>query len=190
MLRRRYLERNNKILDDIFTEWRLLTKGGVPYVNEPYHLVLLERAMNNLNLPSWFDKKWLMKEIRVDEKFFADLIPEGKSGGTAEIDKFIKKFVTKLNSSSIKPKCSVRTKKPINFKSGKNPRVDVTIDCKDIGSGSRQVVFDEVAKFKGKLKTTYTSSNTFSSAGHVETTIDGILVRIEFKGGKKSSKSS
>ena len=58
MLRRRYLDSNNKILDDIFTEWRLLTKGGVPYVKEPYHLVLLERAMNNLNLPSWFDKKW------------------------------------------------------------------------------------------------------------------------------------
>ena len=58
------MERNNKILDDIFTEWRLLTKGGVPYVNEPYHLVLLERAMNNLNLPSWFDKKWLLSELR------------------------------------------------------------------------------------------------------------------------------
>ena len=86
MLRRRYLERNNKILDDIFTEWRLLTKGGVPYVNEPYHLVLLERAMDNLDLPSWFDKKWLMKEIRVDEKFFTDLVEEEvKPHGDSEL---------------------------------------------------------------------------------------------------------
>ena len=42
--------------------------------NTKYDLVLLERAMNNLNLPSWFDKKWLMEEIRVDEESFSDLV--------------------------------------------------------------------------------------------------------------------
>ena len=45
---------------------------------------------------------------------------------------------------------------------GKNPRVDVTINCKNVGNGSRSVVFDEVDGFKGNLKAKYNSSNKFS----------------------------
>ena len=54
-----------------------------------------------------------------------------------KIDKFIKDFVKKLNSSSIKPNASVTKTNAINIKKGgKNPRVDVTINCKNVGNGS------------------------------------------------------
>ena len=123
-----------------------------------------------------FDKKLLLKMRDDGDKVFKN------------IDKFIKDFVKKLNSSSIKPNASVRKITSKNIKKGSNnPRVQITIDCKDIGAGSRSVVFDEVNDFKGKFKTKFNNSNKFSSAGHIETTIDDILVMFEFKGGKKSS---
>ena len=69
---------HNKVLKDILTEWNNLVYGidtdaahSIDLTNS-YHFVLLERAMDNLNLPSWFDKKWLMEEIRVDEESFSD----------------------------------------------------------------------------------------------------------------------
>ena len=72
----------NKVLKDILVKWDDMVHNidtdaahSIDLTN-PYHFVLLERAMNSLNLPSWFDKKSLMREIRVDEKFFADLVEE------------------------------------------------------------------------------------------------------------------
>ena len=100
---------NNKVLKDIVTEWNNLVYGidtdaahSIDLTN-PYHFVLLERAMNNLDLPSWFDKKSLMKEIRVDEKFFADLIPEGVKSE----DKISIKELTTLINRYLKSKMTV-----------------------------------------------------------------------------------
>ena len=187
-------------INEIVKEWSYRVSDGIPKTNNNLHLIELKNLLIEKKYPMKFielfignlrgdnqSKKSTILEAEFDKKPF---LKYDKNGGKiyTNIDKFIKSFVKKLNSSSIKPNCFVRIAKSFNIKPGSaNPRVDVTIDCKDIGAGSRGVVFDEVAKFKGNLKTKYDSSNKFSSAGHVETTVDGILVRIEFKGGKKSA---
>ena len=63
-----------EVLDDILTEWAKDVPDGKPKKDDPYHLVILEQSMNNLNLPDWFNKKWLLSEIRDDKEFFSDLV--------------------------------------------------------------------------------------------------------------------
>ena len=82
---------HNKVLNNILEEWNNLVYSidtdaahSIDLTNS-YHFVLLERAMNNLDLPSWFDKKSLMKEIRVDEKFFTDLVEQVKPHSDSEL---------------------------------------------------------------------------------------------------------
>ena len=176
-------------IDNILTEWAYRVHNGMPDPKNQYHLVQLQESMKSLKVDgevidmvmnrlyeAKFNKKSLLKMRDDGDKVYG------------KIDKFIKDFVKKLNKSPLKPSASVTETQGFNIKSkSTNPRVDVTIFCKDIGNGSRQTIFDEASKFTGKLKSKYSSANSLSSAGHMETTIDDILVRIEFKGGKKSS---
>jgi len=179
----------SEIIDNILVEWSYRVHDGMPNPTNALHIRELRESMEELNIPNNIIYQVIQNLIegKFDKK---NLLKWSDKGDDVydKINKFITDFIKKLNSSSIKPNALLKKTNAINIKKGgKNPRVDVTITCKNIGNGSRSMVFDEIEGFKGNLKTKYNKSNKFSSAGHVETDIDGILVRIEFKGGKKSS---
>jgi len=175
----------DKILNNLSSK----VSDGIPDLKNEQHLIKLFDVLKEYDWPVDERVRLLqnLTEARFDKRSLNKMRDDGDAVFT-KIDTFIKNFVNKLNRSSIKPGASLRKTQAFNIKAkSRNPRVDVTIDCKNIGNGSRELVFDEVDTFKGDLKTKYSSSNKFSSAGHVETTIDDILVRVEFKGGKKAS---
>ena len=70
-----------QVLDDILTEWAKDVPDGKPKTDDLYHLVILERAMDNIDLPDWFDKKWLLSELR-GEKY---IISEAKTNRTEDL---------------------------------------------------------------------------------------------------------
>jgi len=70
-----------QVLDDILTEWVKDVPDGKPIKDSSYHLVILERAMDNIDLPDWFDKKWLLSELR-GEKY---IISEAKTNRTEDL---------------------------------------------------------------------------------------------------------
>ena len=67
------MDNYQEVLDNIVTEWAKDVPNGKPDKTDPYHLVLLERSMNNLNLPDWFNKKWLLSEIRGDKQIISEI---------------------------------------------------------------------------------------------------------------------
>ena len=58
------MEHISEIIDDILTEWAYQVNDGMPNPKNPHHLVILEQSMNNLDLPEWIDKEWLLSELQ------------------------------------------------------------------------------------------------------------------------------
>ncbi len=178
------------MIKKILTEWSFRLDDGIINLNNPKHIIILSEVLKDMDLPTKVILEVVsnITEAKFDKKAVISYTDK-KQGDKLfkKIDKFTNDFVKKLNRSSLNPVASIKKTNAVNLKKGgKNPRVDVTIFLKEIGNGGRGMVFDEVANFKGDLKTKFNNSNKFSSAGHIEKDIDGILVRIEFKGGKKS----
>ena len=151
----------DKILNDLSSR----LKDGTPDLTNEQHLIKLFDVLKEYNWP--VDERVRLLQNLTEARFDKKSLNKMRDDGDAvfkKIDTFIKNFVNKLNRSSIKPGASLRKTQAFNIKAkSRNPRVDVTIDCKNIGNGSRELVFDEVDTFKGDLKTKYSSSNTSDS---------------------------
>ena len=76
-----------EVLDNIITEWAKDVPNGQPDKTNPYHLVILEQSMNNLNLPDWFNKKWLLSEIRGGKQVILE--KKGDTSATTFYHEFI-----------------------------------------------------------------------------------------------------
>jgi len=86
----------NELIDNILTEWAYRVQDGMPNPKNQYHLVVLEQSMKNMNLPKWFDQKWLLRELRGDKK----LITEASTEDTT----FYHEFITGAICAGWKPK--------------------------------------------------------------------------------------
>ena len=181
------------IIERILLEVSAKVDDGKPNFKNKEHIVILSEVLTNLgwNIEQKSELIGNLTNTKInlsEDKYGIGKMRKDGKKVSDKIERFIKKFIDKLNKSSVNPGASLKNSKGVSIKANsRNPRVDVTISLKNIGNGSRQIVFDEVDTFRGDLRTKYNSSNKFSSAGHVETTIDKILVRVEFKGGKRSS---
>ena len=61
----------NEIIDKILIEWAKDVPDGQPDPKNPYHLVILKESMDNIDLPEWFDKEWLMRELRSSKEIIS-----------------------------------------------------------------------------------------------------------------------